>query len=336
MKSISPLPLLLCGLLAANLQSAEPPAKTDPAKKQPAKAPKPPVPVFLTPEAGGADFRDQGEYADSTTGAQVIALGKDKFQLTLLTGGLPGAGWDKQGRVEIPGQRQGEKIVFTGAGDQSWTLEERVLRSAGDAARGKVLKRVERASPTLGAKPPAGAIVLFDGTSVEAWQGGKMDDRKLLMAGAKTKQKFNGFTLHVEFLLPFKPEGRGQDRGNSGIYIQDRYEVQVLDSFGLKGEHNECGGLYKFAKPAVNMCFPPLVWQTYDIEFDPPQFDAAGVKTRKAIITVKHNGVVIHDRQELAGPTGGGQKESPAPGPVQLQNHGNPVFYRNIWLVEKK
>jgi hypothetical protein len=177
--------------------------------------------------------------------------------------------------------------------------------------------------------------VLFDGKNAEAWNGGHLDDRGLLAAGTTSRKQFQNFSLHVEFLLPFKPLGRGQDRGNSGVYLQDRYEVQVLDSFGLKGENNECGGIYTKARPAVNMCLPPLVWQTYDIEFEAAKFDAGGKKLKNAVATVKHNGVVIHDGFEINGPTGGGKPEAPTPGPIQLQGHGNPVFYRNIWAVEK-
>ena len=131
------------------------------------------------------------------------------------------------------------------------------------------------------------------------------------------------------------PNSTGQGRGNSGVYMQDRYEVQVLDSFGLKGLDNECGGVYTKAKPSVNMCFPPLVWQTYDIDFEAAKFDADGKKTKKAVISVKHNGVTIHNKFEIDGPTGGGQPEAPTPGAIQLQGHGNPVFYQNIWIVEK-
>ena len=173
-------------------------------------------------------------------------------------------------------------------------------------------------------------------SSASAWNGGHMDERNLLAAGIKSKQSFGDFTLHVEFLLPFKPAARGQGRGNSGVYLQDRYEVQVLDSFGLKGLNNECGGIYTKAAPSVNMCFPPLTWQTYDIDFTAARFDADGKKTKNAIATVKHNGVLIHDQFEITGPTGGGAPEKPTPGPIQLQGHGNPVFYRNIWIVEKK
>ena len=159
----------------------------------------------------------------------------------------------------------------------------------------------------------------------------------LLIAGATSKRKFQNCQLHIEFLLPFMPEARGQARGNSGCYLQGRYEVQMLDSFGLEGKNNECGGIYTIAEPSVNMCFPPLAWQTYDIDYTPARFDAAGKKTANARITVKHNGVTIHDNVELAHITpGGAPKEEPGKGPFQLQAHGNPVTYRNIWVVAKK
>jgi hypothetical protein len=178
--------------------------------------------------------------------------------------------------------------------------------------------------------------VLFDGSNADAWQGGKMDDQKRLMVGTKSKQAFGDCQMHVEFYLPLMPDARGQGRANSGVYVQDRYEIQVLDSFGLKGEDNECGGLYHAAAPSVNMCLPPLAWQTYDIDFTAAKFDASGTKTANAKLSVKHNGVSIHDNIEIKAPSGGGQKETAMPGVIQLQNHGNPVVYRNIWVVEKK
>lgn len=308
------------------------------------------VGLALTPDKAGPEFKVQGEYegeiagadgAKQKFGAQVIALGDTDFNAKLESGGLPGAGWDMKS-FEIKGKTEGDKTTFAGLADgKNWTLAITGEKLTGTSDKGdKIeLKKVMRQSPALGAKPPDGAIVLFDGSNADAWQGGHMDERKLLQAGTVSKQKFTDYTLHIEFLLPFKPYGRGQDRGNSGVYQQNRYEVQVLDSFGLKGENNECGGVYTVAKPKVNMCFPPLTWQTYDIEFTAAKFDGADATAKKiknAVVTVKHNGVIIHENLEIPKPTGGGQPETPAGGPIQLQGHGNPVFYQNIWIVEKK
>jgi hypothetical protein len=131
------------------------------------------------------------------------------------------------------------------------------------------------------------------------------------------------------------PKSSGQARGNSGVYVQSRYEVQVLDSFGLEGKNNECGGIYSISEPAVNMCLPPLTWQTYDIDFTAARFDDAGKKTKNARITVKHNGVVIHNDIELTLGTPGRHPEGPTPEGLFFQDHGNPVVFRNIWIVEK-
>jgi hypothetical protein len=291
--------------------------------------------TFLTPESAGQDFKDQGEYKNDWGGAQVIALGNDEFRMVTYRGGLPGAGWDKEFRQETKGKRQADgKIVFTGENNYRAELAGGKITINSDNGGPWTMEKTERQSPTLGAKPPAGAVVLFDGSNASEWKNGKMDDRGLLQAGTSSKRVFTNFTMHLEFLLPFKPLGRGQDRGNSGVYIQDRYECQVLDSFGLKGENNECGGFYQQAKPLVNMCFPPLTWQTYDIEHTAAKFDESGKKIANAVVTVRHNGAVIHDKLELKKETpGGGMKEVPAGGGIQLQGHGNPVFYRNIWVV---
>lgn len=293
-----------------------------------------PAPTYLDAASGGPDYAAQGEYKNDWGGAQIIALGDNAFRMVTYPGGLPGAGWKQESKTETPGKREGGSIVFTGENGYRAELADGKITINVANGGPYYMEKTERKSPTLGATPPAGAVVLFDGTSAEGWEGGHLDDRKLLAAGCKSRAVFTNFTAHVEFLLPFKPLGRGQDRGNSGVYVQDRYEIQVLDSFGLKGEDNECGGIYQQSKPAVNMCFPPLVWQTYDIDFTAAKFDASGARTAKARLTVRHNGVPVQQDLELNGTTpGNGRKEDASGGPFFLQGHGNPVFFRNIWVV---
>jgi Domain of Unknown Function (DUF1080) len=291
--------------------------------------------TFIEPEAAGPDFAVQGEYVGEGCAAQVIALGDGKFRVVGWSKGLPGTAADVEKKVELDAQRDGEKVVFNGKGWKG-EIEAGQIKGTNDEGQSWALKRTLRESPTLGAKPPAGAVVLFDGTSADAWAGGKMDDRKLLACGTKSKQKFGDCTLHVEFRTPFMPAARGQGRGNSGVYLQDRFECQVLDSFGLKGENNETGGIYSISAPKLNMCLPPLSWQTYDIDFEAAKYDGDR-KVKSATMTVKLNGVLVQDRVELTkATTSAGSREGAEPGSIQLQNHGNPVFYRNIWLVEKK
>lgn len=291
--------------------------------------------TFLEPADAGPDFAVQGEYVGEGCAAQVIALGEGKFHIVGWDKGLPGTVADFEKKVDVAAQREGEKVVFNGNGWKG-EIAGGQLQGTNDEGKAWTLKHTIRESPTLGAKPPTGATVLFDGTNADAWEGGKMDGRKLLAGGVKSKGKFGDCTLHVEFRTPFKPNARGQHRGNSGIYVQDRYECQVLDSFGLKGENNETGGIYSVVAPKLNACLPPLSWQTYDIEFQAAKFDG-GKKVKNAVLTVKLNGVLVQDRTEVPRTTtAAGSKEGPEPGPIQLQAHGNPVFYRNIWIVEKK
>jgi hypothetical protein len=151
----------------------------------------------------------------------------------------------------------------------------------------------------------------------------------------RTNDEYNDYTMHIEFMLPYRPNARGQGRGNSGFYQVDHFEVQILDSFGLEGLNNECGGVYTKANPKVNMCLPPLTWQTYDVEFT-NAVSVAGKKIRNARMTVKHNGVVIHDDLEIKGKTGGARRDPEGtPGVIKLQGHGNPMQFRNIWIQVK-
>ncbi len=288
----------------------------------------------------GADYLVQGEYVGKVegkdSGAQVIALGNGKFDVVLYTGGLPGAGWTRENpKQKVAGETQNNVTTFK---SDKWTakLENGVLSmTSGDAAIGE-LKKTERKSPTLGAKPPEGAIVLFDGKGADKWKGGRVTEDGLLMVGTETKDKFGSHTLHIEFRLPFQPSDRGQGRGNSGVYIQGRHECQVLDSFGLEGKNNECGGIYTVAEPIVNACFPPLAWQTYDIEYTAAKYDENGKKTENARATIKHNGILIHDNLDLKNGTPGKYGEGPGPETLYVQDHGNPVHFRNVWIVEKK
>lgn len=302
-------------------------------------------PAAITdPAEGGIDYALQGEYTgwmvvpgwgSQYTGLQVVALGEGKFDAVAYRGGLPGNGWDRVTKTKLSGQRDGGTLLLSGD-------NQRLFVGGGEAIAvdwagqelGRLVK-VRRVSPTLGQPPPPGAVVLFDGQSTDQFQpGAKTTEDGLLMAGVLTKMPVEAFYMHVEFRTPFMPTATGQARGNSGVYIQRRYEVQILDSFGLEGEFNECGALYRQTPPDINMAFPPLVWQTYDIWFTPPQFAADGTsKTANARITVLHNGMPIHWHREITAKTGGGQQEGPQPLPIQLQDHGNPVVYRNIWIV---
>jgi hypothetical protein len=286
------------------------------------------------------DFAIQGEYrsdgAAAAMGVQIVALGEGKFDAYILKGGLPGAGWEPGMKREIlHGKREEGKVVFRANDDGSpaATIEDGVLAFHG----GTRLSRVERASATLGAKPPEGATVLFDGTSAEHWENGRVEGGHLQAIGCTSKERFADYKLHLEFRTPYMPDARGQARGNSGIYHSGRWETQILDSFGLDASPGDCGGIYSIAKPRLNMCLPPLAWQTYDVEFTAAKFDASGARTAWPRITVRLNGELVHENLELpkdftpAAPITQPLKDPT--GPVFLQDHGNPVVFRNIWVV---
>jgi hypothetical protein len=309
------------------------------------EAPKPAKPTaFIDPAAADADFKYQGEYtgrvnyekAEAAVGLQVIALGKGQFHAVFYYGGLPGAGWDKKTKHEADGNLTADEVVFEHLLGTGRLRGDTLTFFGPNGTPVGMVTKTERKSPTLGEAPPAGAVVIFDGKNADAFKNGKVSPEGWLMEGSDTIEKFGDCKLHLEFRTPYMPTARGQGRGNSGCYLQSRYEVQILDSFGLAGKNNECGGLYEIKDPDVNMCLPPLSWQTYDIDYTAAKFDAAGTKTADARITVRHNGVVVQDDVPLPRTTRAAPlKEGAEPGPLHLQNHGNPVRFRNIWLVKK-
>lgn len=190
---------------------------------------------------------------------------------------------------------------------------------------------------------PPDAIVLFDGTDISAWAKQDSDepiswrlvDGAMEVAGGNivTREHFGDCQLHVEFMVPVMPDATGQARGNSGVYLQGSYEVQVLDSFGLELGLGDCGAIYGVAVPMVNACRPPGTWQTYDILFHAPRFDGANL-VQNARMSVLQNGVWIHEYVEIPGPTTAAmhREDLSQPGPLMLQDHGCPVRYRNIWV----
>ncbi|MBW3543037.1 MAG: DUF1080 domain-containing protein [Planctomycetes bacterium] len=298
----------------------------------------------ITQQEAGPDYAIQGEYegehqtdeGKKRIGVQVVALGEGKFHAVAYPGGLPGAGFSGDEKIEADGTLADGKAVFETDKGRGVVADGKLSIQNLDGDALGTLEKTVRKSPTLGKKPPKDAVVLFDGSSAENFQGGKLTEDGLLQPGATSKQKFQDFTLHVEFLLSFMPQAQGQARSNSGVYMQGRYEVQILDSFGLEGKHNECGGIYSVKDPDVNMCLPPLQWQTYDIDFTAARYDESGKKLKNARMTVKHNGVVIHHDVEVPkATTAAPVQEGPEPGPIYIQDHGNPLRFRNIWLLPR-
>jgi hypothetical protein len=195
---------------------------------------------------------------------------------------------------------------------------------------------------------PSDATVLFDGNNLEQWvsdaDGNKpkwevKDGAFTVKAGTgdiKTKEKFGSCQLHVEFRTPSVVVGTGQGRGNSGIFLQEKYEVQVLDNYQNSTYSNgQCGSVYKQTIPLANACKAPGEWQEYDIIYTAPQFNADGIKIASAYVTVIHNGVLVQNHTEIKGTTeyiGLPKNDAHSKGSIKLQDHGNPMSFRNIWI----
>ncbi len=199
-------------------------------------------------------------------------------------------------------------------------------------------------------RPPSDAIALFEGKDLSRWTDADGQPAKWKVADGymevvphsgiiQTRQAFGDCQLHVEFTEPTPPAGEGQERGNSGVFLMGLYEIQVLDSYHSKTyADGQASAVYAQFPPQVNASRPPGQWQTYDIVFHGPRFDQGGKVTRPARVTALHNGVLVQDNVELSGPTGHHvrppYKSTPDKLPLSLQDHGNPVRFRNIWIRE--
>jgi len=199
--------------------------------------------------------------------------------------------------------------------------------------------------PGDASRAPSDAIVLFDGHDMSAWEGGdqwEVRDGYVVVAGDRgivSHQSFGDCQLHLEFATPAEVVGSGQGRGNSGVYLMGKYEVQILDSYQNRTYFDgQCAAIYKQQPPQVNASRPPGEWQTYDIIFEAPRFDSEGNVARPAYVTVLHNGVVVHYHLRLLGSTffdrPPAYEAHPDRLPLHIQNHGNPIRFRNIWVRE--
>jgi hypothetical protein len=276
--------------------------------------------------------------------ARVVAQGKGVYKVFV----REVVGEKTTAKAELDGKTEGDAVSFAGkVGNVEWscTYADGTLKGTCGQGCTLELKRAERQSPTLGAKPPEGAIVLLppdpkssdemvrrkgkDGTEPE-WKVLEDGGVPIPKGGMNSKRAFDGsFKLHVEFKIPFLPDKHGQGRGNSGVYLPNGDEIQVLDSFGdttyLGGG---CGGLYKYKDPDAFDKFslaslPPLAWQTYDVEYRVEKKD--GKLVGKPKVTVLHNGIKIHDKFQV--------QMNAKKGGFHFQDHGNPVQYRNIWVL---
>jgi hypothetical protein len=277
--------------------------------------------------------------------ARVIAWGKGTYKVFVRQPIAEG----KVAKVELSGKTEGDAVSFAGkAGDVEWSAayaDGAIKGTCGEGCKLE-LKRVVRESPALGTKPPEGAIILLDGKNFnevtcpknkdgtdQEWKPVEGGGIQVPTGGMTAKRQFDGsLKLHVEFKIPFMPNERDQGRGNSGVYLPNGEEIQVLDSFGSTSyPGGGCGGLYAYKNPDAFDQFslaslPPLQWQTYDVEYHVQKQD--GKPTGKPRVTVYHNGIKIHDNAEL-------RKDARAGG-FHFQHHGNPVHYRNIWVLPLK
>jgi hypothetical protein len=302
-------------------------------------------------EYEGTYHADRSQTTKAT--AKVIAEGPGYYRVVLQA--EPLAPGEPTAQFEVYGVQQGTRVnLFGRANAAHWhgrIAGDSLVADPGYYGMGIELKKVTRKSPNEELQPPSGAVVLLPfnpGTAPDtsAWRGGSwkpLEDGSLQCNPGKgsiySKQSFGDIKLHLEFWLPLMADSFGQGRANSGVIINNMYEVQVLDSFGLVPSMGDCAAIYDQTRPRVNANFPPEHWQTYDITFHAPRMNADGTVQEKARVTVELNGVKVQDNVAIDGATAAGHEPGKPPvnaatGPLQLQDHGNRVRYRNVWLVE--
>ncbi len=327
------------------------------------------LPLFLTVAIQADELALIGDFEGNLLNnsktqcvAQVSALGDGEYKVRLFPV------FDQRTETWLQATAKQEGAIARFKTDSSSGLLSSVALSGELDWRGKPtrfeLLKVSRKSPTAGAKPPPQADILFDGTDLSEWvlfdpreadlQNYLEADREMVWRlvdgnamesvpakkgqpkhNVATKRKYQDLFLHLEFKLPSEPGNRGQGRSNSGVFVRHNYEVQILDSYNLDGLWNECGSLYRSSAPMVNASYPPESWQTYDILFKAPVFDQAKRKTRPAMITVYHNGVLIHRDQPIPKQTRPSSEAEPTGATmIWLQDHQHFIQFRNIWAVD--
>lgn len=291
------------------------------------------------PSQARTDFEIQGEYvgklrsaagAESDIAAQIVAERDGIFRVVFFPGGLPGAGWTGAGKSEAEAEMSGGFARLIG--EYTGTIDGDSLNAAKSPDATFALAKRERISPTMGLKPPPEATILFDGSSIVAWTNASMDSAgnfAPLEREATTLKRFSDFSLHLEYRVPFLPHLVGQSRANSGLrLITDKVifaEMQILDSFGGEPGTEDCGGIEGRFPPLVMAAFPPMAWQTLDVQMtSPPPTDTTDVGGAK--LTIWHNGIMIHPGRKM---DYWGSWVT-----IGLQNLSAPGAFRNIWVVE--
>ena len=287
--------------------------------------------------------------------AKVVEQGRGYYRVVLQA--LPNKPDEEGLDVEIYGKEsglgdvQGKSVTLCGSSQgQYWQgsiTDGKLVAKSDYYGMAFELEKVVCKSPTEGLNPPKNAVVILPyepGTppDLSAWTGDwePLEDGSVRVAkgsALESKQEFGDVKLHLEFMLPDETSRFKQGRGNSGVFLHGEYngyEVQVLESFGQVPSEGDCGAIYDVARPLVNASYPPLVWQTFDITFRAARFTEDGKVKELPRLTVIHNGVTIQKDVEIPKPTAWRKNPHKEKGPLVLQNHGSPVQYRNIWLVE--